>query len=61
MKTINYQGVELTRNEKLEVRIKKECKYYNSERHPSERLKFQDYCQYYYSYLVVKNNKVYSI
>jgi hypothetical protein len=61
MKTIKHQGTELTRNEKLEIKIKKECKYYNSNRHHSERLNFKTYCEYYYAYLIVKNNKVYSI
>jgi hypothetical protein len=57
--TIYHGGVQLQRNLILEKRIKAECKYYNSQRHPSERSTFAQYCECYYSYVVVKNNKVY--
>jgi len=59
-KTIYYNGVKLNRNLSLENSIKEECKYYNSQRHPSERLNFKDYCECYYSYVTVKNYKVYT-
>lgn len=57
--TIYHEGVKLKRNADLEQRLKEECKRTNSYSHPSERLTFKHYCERYYSYLVVKNNKVY--
>lgn len=59
MKSIYHNGVYLQRDLSTEKRLKKECKYFNSQRHPSERLNFKNYCEVYYSYLTIKNNKVY--
>lgn len=60
METINIGGIQYKRDLALEKRIKRECKYFNSERHPSERCNFKQYCDINYSYLMVKNNKVYT-
>lgn len=60
MRTIFHNGVNLTRNIELEKRIKNEMKKINAMAHPSERLKFSDYCRRYFPYVTVVKNKVYT-